>query len=79
MAETKPPITATTIAANVRAEVDRTSTSQTTLAHLLNLPQSSVSMRLRGATPFSAHELATIATHLDIPVTTFYQHTTTAA
>ena len=57
----------------------RTRTSQTTLATILNLSQSSVSMRLRGATPFSAHELATIATHLDIPVTTFYQHATTAA
>ena len=79
MAETEPPITATTIAANVRAEVARTRTSQTNLAHLLNLSQSSVSMRLRGATPFSAHELATIATHLEIPVNTFYQHTTTAA
>ena len=75
----EPPITATTIAANVRAEVARTRTSQANLAAILNLSQSSVSMRLRGATPFSAHELATIATHLDIPVNTFYQHTTTAA
>ena len=76
---TEPPTTATTIAANVRAEVARTRTSQANLAAILNLSQSSVSMRLRGATPFSAHELATIATHLGVPVTTFYQHTTTAA
>ena len=75
----EPPTTATTIAANVRAEVARTRTSQTALAAILNLSQSSISMRLRGATPFSAHELATIATHLGVPVTTFYQHTTTAA
>ena len=75
----EPPTTATTIAANVRAEVARTRTSQATLAAILNLSQPSISRRLHGATPFSAHELATIATHLDIPVNTFYQHTTTAA
>lgn len=70
---TQTALTVADIAANVRAETARTRTSQATLTTLLNVSQSSVSMRLRGATPFSAHELAVVARHLGVPVAAFYQ------
>lgn len=72
---TDPPPDTTTISANVRAEMARTHTAQSALARILNLSQDSISRRLRGTTPFTAHELALVSHHLDVPVSTFYQHT----
>jgi transcriptional regulator with XRE-family HTH domain len=80
MPATAPPdvtISAATIGANVRAEMARAGVSQAAMARILNLSQSPVSMRLRGATPFTAHELAAIAHYLDVPVDAFYRAPTT--
>lgn len=68
-----PATTAATIGSNVRAEMARTKVSQAALGEHLNLSQSSVSMRLRGGTPFSAHELGIVARVLGVPIDDLYR------
>lgn len=61
-----------TIGANIRAELSRAGVTQAALAAELGLPQSAVSKRLRGATPFLAVEVAAIADVLGVPVAALY-------
>lgn len=60
------------IAAEVRAELARQQKTQRDVAEILGLPQQSVQMRLKGATPFRAEELAKLAVGLDVPVSRFF-------
>lgn len=60
------------IGANVRAEMSRHGVTQAAVAERLGLPQSAVSKRLRGMTPWSASELAKVAELLGVPVGKLY-------
>lgn len=51
---------------NIRAEMVRKGVSQEALAHRLQKSQAAVSKRLRGETPLSVDDLATIAQHLGV-------------
>lgn len=61
-----------TIGANVRAEMSRQAVSQSAVAAALDLPQSAISKRLRGQTPFTAADLGRVADLLGIPVARLY-------
>lgn len=54
------------VAAEVRAHMARVRMSQVKLAEILGLPQTSVSKRLRGITPFRIDELGTVAAALGV-------------
>lgn len=56
-------------AAEVRASLARSMVSQRALARHLRISESSLSRRLRGATPFSIDELAAIAELLEVDLT----------
>lgn len=60
------------IGASVRAEMSRRGVQQAAVAERLGLPQSAVSKRLRGLTPWSASELAKVADLLGVPVSKLY-------
>jgi len=61
------------MASQVRAELARQQRSQADVAGVLAISQSSVSRRLSGTQPFSAPELARLATWLGVPVAEFYR------
>lgn len=63
------------IAAEVRAELARQSKSHRDLGEILDLPQSSVSLRLSGDRSFRAEELAIMAAGLEVPVAKFFPPT----
>jgi transcriptional regulator with XRE-family HTH domain len=54
------------VGANVRAEMARKGTTQRNLADYLGIPQTSVSRRLSGITPFDINELTAVAELLDV-------------
>lgn len=54
--------------ANVKAEMARRGVTQTELAARLNITQSALSKRLRGAVSINVDELAAIGHALDVPV-----------
>lgn len=56
------------IASNVRAEMSRSSHTQTSLADLIPLSQTALSRRLTGAIPFDVAELGEIANALGVPL-----------
>lgn len=58
------------IASNVRAEMSRSSHTQTSLADLISLSQTALSRRLTGAIPFDVAELGEIADVLSVPLAT---------
>lgn len=66
------------VGGNVRAELARRGISQATLARELGLPQTSVSARLRGVTPFDVNELARVASVLEVSVETLLAGVVTA-
>jgi transcriptional regulator with XRE-family HTH domain len=68
----KPPIAATGIAANVRAEAARRDKTQLDLADMLGITHSAISRRMRGETPFRDHELQSIAEFLGVSITTLF-------
>ena len=57
------------VAEEIRALMGRRRTSQTALAHVLELSQPSLSKRLSGDQAFSLDELLAIAAHFDVEVT----------
>lgn len=57
---------------NVRAEVARSGLSQSDIAGILRISQAAVSRRLSGKVEFSASQLSTLATELNVPVATFF-------
>lgn len=56
------------VAANVRAEMARNNATQTDLAEVLDLPQSSISARVRGRVPFRLDEIELLSAFLDVPL-----------
>lgn len=56
------------VAANVRAEMARNGTTQADLAEALNLPQSSVSARVRGRVPFRLDEIELASAFFGVPL-----------
>lgn len=56
------------IASNVRAEMARRRITQTEIAKKAGIPQSGLSRRLVGSTPFTVNEIERIAEVLDIQV-----------
>lgn len=60
------------IGANVRAEMSRHGVTQAAVAERTGLPQSAVSRRLQGRTPWTAAELSQVADLLGVPVGTLY-------
>lgn len=59
------------IAARVRGALAECHKTQRDIAPILGIPQSSVSLSVRGKRPFRAEELATLADHLGVPVERF--------
>lgn len=57
------------VAAEVRAEIARHSSSGVALARALNMSQSALARRLSGDMPFNIDELDAIARHFDVPIT----------
>jgi transcriptional regulator with XRE-family HTH domain len=57
------------IAAEVRAEMARQNKSQRDLGQALDLPQSSVSLRLSGKSAFRADEIVKVARFLGVSIT----------
>jgi transcriptional regulator with XRE-family HTH domain len=66
---------ATTIAANVRAEMARQNVSSRTLAKILGLSHQSMADRARGDIEIRPNELQKIADHLGVPVARFIEDT----
>ena len=60
------------VAAEVRAELARQQMSGVRAARALGWTQNYISMRLRGAIPFSIADLTAVAQLLEVPVTTFF-------
>lgn len=58
------------IGLEVRGAMADKGRKQRDVATLLDLSQPAVSRRLRGVVPFSAEELAAVATYLDVPLET---------
>ena len=58
---TRPQTFADAVAANVRAEMARVRLTQLEVAHALGVPQSVISDRARGRTPWQLNELETVA------------------
>jgi predicted transcriptional regulator len=52
------------VAGNIRAEMARRGVTQSQLAKVLGLPQSAVSYRHRGRTPWTLNEIEVVARHL---------------
>lgn len=67
------------IAANVRAEAARKRRTQADLAGLLGITQQAMSRRFHGHTPFTADEMAVIASDLGVPVSALIGETAGAA
>lgn len=65
MTDTNP---ATTVGANVRAELARAGKTQVWLAGVLQMKQQSVSDRLRGVVAFDVNELTSVASALGVPL-----------
>lgn len=61
-----------TIAAEVRAAIARKQVSQAQLAKSLEITPSALSRRVHGRIPFSAVEIAKIATELNVEVGSLY-------
>jgi len=59
-------------AATVRAEVARARAKTTDLARVLGLSRTTVWRRLTGEYPFNVAELDALASHLGVPVSTFF-------
>jgi transcriptional regulator with XRE-family HTH domain len=59
------------IAAEVRAELARQGKTQREVGEIINLPQASVFMRLKGRRPFRGEELVLLAAWLKVPVERF--------
>lgn len=59
------------IAAEVRAEIARQGKTQREIAAMIDLPQSSLQLRLKGDRPFRAEELTKLAEALGIPADRF--------
>lgn len=55
---------------NVRAEMARKRVSQTALGRHLGMSQAAVSAKLRGQTPFTIDQLASVAALLEVPLET---------
>jgi transcriptional regulator with XRE-family HTH domain len=60
------PTPSAVVGANVRAELARRDMTQRNLADHLGIPQTSVSRRLSGVTPFDINELAAVAELLGV-------------
>jgi len=58
------------VGANVRAEMARRKVSQQQIAAALNLSQAAISKRLAGVVPWDVNELVTVATALEVPLST---------
>jgi len=65
------PMTQTTVAANVRAELARHRISQTAVAKHLGVSRQNVAQRLNGTVDFRVGELITIASLLNIDPSAF--------
>lgn len=60
------------VAANVRAELGRANSSQSTTAQAIGMSQAALSKRLAGRISFSVDELGALADYLDVPIQTFF-------
>jgi transcriptional regulator with XRE-family HTH domain len=69
----------THVAAEIRAEMARRRMTQRELGEILDLPQSSISKRLQGQTPFNVAELEKVAAALNVPVSRFFRTAESAA
>ena len=61
-------MTTLTVAANIKAQMARTATTQQILADALHLSQTAISRRLSGHVCFTIDELVAIAAVLGVPV-----------
>lgn len=61
------------IAAAVRAETARADIRNAEIGRVLDLPHSSVSLRMRGTRSFAAEELDAVAALIGVPVSRLYE------